>query len=66
MLWGIEFKVLTPWYKKDCCGFVLFNNGIVSMREVERRVGMEYLTLDFAKYWFRLHGCCYGINYALF
>ena len=28
------------------------------MREVEQRIGREYLTLDFVKYWFSLHGCC--------
>ena len=57
MLWGIEFQVFTSWYKKDCCSFVLFMNGIVSMGEVEPRVGRECLTLDLVKYWFRLHGC---------
>ena len=58
MLWGIEFQVLTPWYKKDCCSFVLFMNGIVNIRKEEQRVGRECLTLDFVKYCFRLHGCC--------
>ena len=58
MLWGIEFQRLTSWYKKDCCSFVLFINGIVSMRGVELHVGRECLTLDFVKYWFRLHLCC--------
>ena len=43
MLWGIEFQVLTSWYKKDCCSFVLFINGIVNMREKEQRVGRECL-----------------------
>ena len=57
-MWGIEFQVLTPWYKKDSCSFVHFINGIVNMREVEQRVGRECLTLDFVKYSFRLHGCC--------
>ena len=51
MLWGIEFQVLTPWYKKNCCSFVLFTNGIVSMREVKLHVELECL-----KYWFTLHG----------
>ena len=59
MLSGIKFQVLTPWYKKDCCSFVLFINGIVSMREVELHVGRERLTLYFVKYWFRLHECCF-------
>ena len=58
MSWGIEFQVLTSRYKKDCCSFVLFINRIVSMREVELQVGRECQTLDFVKYWFRLHGCC--------
>ena len=58
MLWGIEFQVLTPWYKIDCCSFVVFINGIVNMREEEQRVGRECLTLDFEKCWFRLYGCC--------
>ena len=58
MLWGIDFQVLTSRNKKDCCSFVLFINGIVNMREVEQRIGREYLTLDFVKYWFSLHGCC--------
>ena len=57
-MWGIEFQVLTPWYKKDCCSLKLFINEIVSMREVELRLGQECLTLDCVKYWFRLHGCC--------
>ena len=58
MMWRVEFQVLTTWYKKDCCSLVLFINGIVSMREVELRVGQECPTLDFVKYRFRLHGCC--------
>ena len=58
MLWGMEFQVLTPWYKKDCCSFVVFINGIVNMREEKQRVGWKCLTLDFEKCWFRLHGCC--------
>ena len=58
MLWGIEFRALTSWYKKDCCSFVLFINEIVNMREVEQRVGRECLTLDCVWYWFSLHGCC--------
>ena len=58
MLWGKEFQVLTPWYKKDYCSFVLFINGIVRTREVELHVGRKYLTLDVVKYWFRLHECC--------
>ena len=58
MLWGIEFQVLTPWYKKDYCSFVVFINGIVNMREEEQRVGRECLTLDFEKCWFRLYECC--------
>ena len=41
MLCEIEFQVLTPWYKKDCCSFVLFISGIVNMREVELRVGWK-------------------------
>ena len=45
MMWVMEFQVLTPWYKKACCSLVLFINGIVSMREVELRVGRECLTL---------------------
>ena len=49
MLWEIEFQLLTSWYKKDCCSFVLFINGIVTLREVEQRVGWECLTLDFTK-----------------
>ena len=57
MFWGTELQVLTPRYKKDCCSFVLFINGIVSMREVELLVGWECLALDIVKYWFRLHGC---------
>ena len=28
MLCGLEFQILTPWYK-NCCSFVLFLNGIV-------------------------------------
>ena len=48
---GIKFQVLTFWYKKDSCSFVLFINGIVNMREVELRVGWECLTLDCVKYW---------------
>ena len=56
MLWEIQFQVLTPWHKKDCCSFVLFINGIVSIREVELRVWRECQTLYFVKYWFRLHG----------
>ena len=35
----MEFEVLTPCYKKDCCSFVLFINGIVNMREVQQLVG---------------------------
>ena len=58
MLWGIELQILTSWYKKDCCSFVLFINGIVNTREVEQRVGRECQTLDCVKYWFGLHGCC--------
>ena len=58
MLWGIEFQVLTSWYEKDCCSFVLSINGIVNMREMEQRVGRECLTLDFVTCWFRLYECC--------
>ena len=58
MMWEIESQILTPWYRKDCCSLVLFINGIVSMRELKLRVGLEYLTMDFEKYWFRLHRCC--------
>ena len=46
MLWGIEFQVLTTWYKKDCCSFILFVNGIVNMRGVGQRVGQECLISD--------------------
>ena len=56
MLCGKKFQVLTPWCKKDCCSFVLFINGIVSVKEVKLRVERECVTLDFVKYWFRLHG----------
>ena len=66
MFWGIEFQVLTPWYKKDCCSFVLFINGIVSMREVELRVGRECVAFDVVKYWLRYMYVAYGINYVLF
>ena len=58
MLWVIEFQVLTPWYKKGYCSFVLFINGMVHMREVKQRVGRECLKLNFVKYWCRLHECC--------
>ena len=58
MLWEIELHILTFWYKKDCCSFVLFIRGIVNVREVKHRVGRECLTLDCVKYWFSLHGCC--------
>ena len=51
-----------PGIKKDCCSFVLFINGIVTMREVKLRLGQECLTLDFVKYWFRLYGCCLGLK----
>ena len=58
MLWGIEFQVLTPWYKKDCCSFVLFINGIVIMTEVEQWVGRECQSRNaFVKRCFRLYGC---------
>ena len=66
MLWGIESQVLTPWYKKDCCSLILFVNGIVNTREVEQRVGWECLTLDFVKYWLRLHGCCLWYKLYIF
>ena len=37
------------------------------MREVELRVGRKCLTLDFVKYWFRLHECCLWYKfYTLF
>ena len=58
MMWGIEFQVLTPWYKKDYCSFVVFTNGTVNMREVEQRVGRECPTLDFVKVSFKLYECC--------
>ena len=58
MMWGIEFQVLTPWYKKDYCSFVLFINGMVNAREVEQRVARECLTLDFVKCSFKLYECC--------
>ena len=39
---GIEFQILTPWYKEDCCSFVLFMNGIVNMKSgTAGRVGMS-------------------------
>ena len=57
MLCGVEFQILTPWYK-DCWRFVLFINGRVNMKEVEQRVGQECLTLDVVKYWFRLSRRC--------
>ena len=43
MLWGIEFQVLTPWYKKDCYSFALFINGIGKheRRETAGRMGMS-------------------------
>ena len=50
MLSGIESQVLTPWYKKDCCSFVLFINGIVNMRGVEERVERKCLMLFSVKY----------------
>ena len=59
MLWRMEFQVLTPWYEKDCCSFVLFINGIANMGEEEQRVGRKCLTLDVVKCWFRLCGCCF-------
>ena len=66
MLWGIEFQVLTPWYKKDCCSFVVFINRIVNMREEEQRVGRECLTLDLRSIGLGYTDVVYGINYTLF
>ena len=64
MLWGKEYPVLTPWYKKDCCSFVLFINGMVNMSKMEERVELECLILNFVKCWFRLYGC--GIWYKIY
>ena len=44
MFWRIEFQVLTSWYKKDCCSFILFINGIVQLhtREYETSRAMGW------------------------